>query len=289
MRGVNKLSWAVVLTGAASLAGAADVIYDSKGFEEFEGFIFDDEEQDGWTSTGVFPITWSGPPSKGEKSIMLRVFMAEHELSGMERDTADLLAAGYLRMTISFDIYRPRPAADWFPVLEWGLRDQGNPSFGGQWPLDAPLTSRTYPFLDEYDPFTNDPSVDTVVDTWATLQLRWDFQAGMAFGYYDGVLVTEKPIEDFDSFGGFWIVGQHGGGTPDLFTTEYVWIDNFVITADRGECYPDCDGSAGLDLFDFLCFVNAFDAGDPYADCEANGVTDLFDFLCFVNAFNEGC
>jgi hypothetical protein len=54
-------------------------------------------------------------------------------------------------------------------------------------------------------------------------------------------------------------------------------------------CHSDCDESGTLDLFDFLCFTNAFNAGDAYADCTGDGPLDLFDFLCFVNAFNEGC
>ncbi|MFG0284026.1 MAG: right-handed parallel beta-helix repeat-containing protein [Phycisphaerales bacterium JB039] len=54
-------------------------------------------------------------------------------------------------------------------------------------------------------------------------------------------------------------------------------------------CYPDCDGSGELDLFDFLCFQNAFAAGDPYADCDGSGALDLFDFLCFQNEFATGC
>jgi hypothetical protein len=35
--------------------------------------------------------------------------------------------------------------------------------------------------------------------------------------------------------------------------------------------------------------VNGFNAGDPAADCDGNDGLDLFDFLCFVNAFNAGC
>jgi len=54
-------------------------------------------------------------------------------------------------------------------------------------------------------------------------------------------------------------------------------------------CYSDCDGTCSLDLFDFLCFVNAFNSEDPYSDCDGSGVFDLFDFLCFVNDFNKGC
>ncbi len=61
-------------------------------------------------------------------------------------------------------------------------------------------------------------------------------------------------------------------------------------------CYADCDQSTGpgiLDIFDFLCFGNAFDSGDPYAcDCDTStgpGVCDIFDFLCFGNAISAGC
>jgi len=30
-------------------------------------------------------------------------------------------------------------------------------------------------------------------------------------------------------------------------------------------------------------------AADAKADCDNNDVFELFDFLCFVNAFNAGC
>jgi hypothetical protein len=51
----------------------------------------------------------------------------------------------------------------------------------------------------------------------------------------------------------------------------------------------DCDGSGLLDLFDFLCYANAFNAGDPGAECDGDDGLSLFDFLCFVNLFNAGC
>jgi hypothetical protein len=56
-----------------------------------------------------------------------------------------------------------------------------------------------------------------------------------------------------------------------------------------GVCYADCDDSGSADLFDFLCFQNAFAAGSPLADCDESGALDLFDFLCFQNAFDAGC
>jgi hypothetical protein len=69
----------------------------------------------------------------------------------------------------------------------------------------------------------------------------------------------------------------------------FVMMDDMEVTFASGGCYPDCDGSGTLDLFDFLCFVNEFNSGNPYADCDGSGTLDLFDFLCFVNEFNNGC
>jgi hypothetical protein len=74
------------------------------------------------------------------------------------------------------------------------------------------------------------------------------------------------------------------GGRPSDFIARY--------NACPSECAADCDQSTGagnLDIFDFLCFVNAFNAGEAGADCTADGGLDIFDFLCFVNAFNGGC
>ena len=56
-----------------------------------------------------------------------------------------------------------------------------------------------------------------------------------------------------------------------------------------GSCYGDCDSNGALDIFDFLCFQNAFVAGDPYADCDGDGRWTLFDFVCFQTEFVAGC
>ncbi|MFG0284025.1 MAG: SBBP repeat-containing protein [Phycisphaerales bacterium JB039] len=74
------------------------------------------------------------------------------------------------------------------------------------------------------------------------------------------------------------LLGIPGAGAIDAAVAQF-----------RPACYPDCDGSGELDLFDFLCFQNAFASGDPYADCDGTGALDLFDFLCFQNEFATGC
>ena len=60
--------------------------------------------------------------------------------------------------------------------------------------------------------------------------------------------------------------------------------------------YADCDSSTGpgvLDIFDFLCFIDAFVRGLSYAcDCDTSTGPegcDIFDFLCFQQAFTTGC
>jgi len=57
-------------------------------------------------------------------------------------------------------------------------------------------------------------------------------------------------------------------------------------------CYADCSTSSGygtLDVFDFLCFQDAFTQGDMYADCDRSMTLDVFDFLCFQDSFMQGC
>lgn len=103
-----------------------------------------------------------------------------------------------------------------------------------------------------------------------------------------------------------------GGGVyeVDLTSGPTRGIDSFVVRIDDGvrpvvlmpeptlehTCPADCDHSTGigsLDIFDFLCFQNAYDAREPYA-CDCDKTTgprncDVFDFLCFQNGYAAGC
>ncbi len=84
---------------------------------------------------------------------------------------------------------------------------------------------------------------------------------------------------------GFALIGAQGADGPggELSGLAY----SFELNC--GPCYADCDGARGLDLFDYLCFINAFNSAEEYADCDGNSEFDLFDFLCYTNAFNAGC
>ena len=98
------------------------------------------------------------------------------------------------------------------------------------------------------------------------------------------------------------IVSPAPGVFPDIIitmTSEQIRCDKWTIrlnaSVDERDCYADCDHSTGrgvLDIFDFLCFQNAFAAGRPYAcDCDETPpeTCDVFDFLCFQNQYSEGC
>ncbi|MCA9278056.1 MAG: hypothetical protein H6815_04620 [Phycisphaeraceae bacterium] len=65
-------------------------------------------------------------------------------------------------------------------------------------------------------------------------------------------------------------------------------LNAFLLKLNQS-CYPDCNGSGSLNIFDYICFGNAFGAGEPYADCDGNGSLNTFDYICFGNAYTVGC
>ena len=84
--------------------------------------------------------------------------------------------------------------------------------------------------------------------------------------------------------------------SPDIaVTVQDTDVTSVILNLNTG-CYADCDQSTGvgiLDVFDFLCFQDAFVTGNPYAcDCDTStgpGICDIFDFLCFQDAFVASC
>ncbi|MCA9279995.1 MAG: trypsin-like serine protease [Phycisphaeraceae bacterium] len=54
-------------------------------------------------------------------------------------------------------------------------------------------------------------------------------------------------------------------------------------------CYADCDGNTTLNVFDYICFGNAYASGGTYADCDNSGSLNVFDYICFGNAYAAGC
>jgi hypothetical protein len=125
------------------------------------------------------------------------------------------------------------------------------------------------------------------LETTRQLHVEWTLvtignQGNQAAG--PGTAIEVLMIDDND--------GNLANGTPHYGEICAAFgahgIDCPPITA----CYPDCDTSTGagvLDVFDFLCFQDAFTSMDPYADCTGDTLFDVFDFLCFQDAFITGC
>jgi hypothetical protein len=78
-------------------------------------------------------------------------------------------------------------------------------------------------------------------------------------------------------------------GTKGVHANTFGNGGELILVDLGGGCYADCDGNSTLDVFDFLCFQDAFVNSDPYADCDGNSTLDIFDFLCFQDAFVAGC
>jgi hypothetical protein len=110
-------------------------------------------------------------------------------------------------------------------------------------------------------------------------------------GTYSGINVTfEADIAaGIDASNVAWFEIKNVKISPASLVGSLSFVSGTATITRVVVCYADCDESGSLDLFDFLCFTNAFNGGEPYADCDGSGGLDLFDFLCFTNAFNAGC
>jgi hypothetical protein len=111
------------------------------------------------------------------------------------------------------------------------------------------------------------------------------FDAGGAIGPS-----TQAGSSGADVISGLVTIGSRvmvAGETTGVFGgAAYGLLDAFVGAFG---CYADCDANGSLDVFDFLCFQDAFVSTAPYADCDGNSSFDVFDFLCFQDAFVTGC
>lgn len=54
-------------------------------------------------------------------------------------------------------------------------------------------------------------------------------------------------------------------------------------------CYADCDENGSLNVFDYICFGNAYSLNLAFADCDGNGALNIFDYICYGNAYSIGC
>jgi hypothetical protein len=217
--------------GAALLlavSASADIVYDSNGFEDPPFVLGPLNGQDGWYGEGggggIEPMVVTHPdPVIGDQAVRLEVPDEGGAYSYMDMAIPDILAQGYTQVTVSFDIYRQTD--DWISNLWWWWFDAGTPTYGLQWDEGQgyPHPGATYPFG------WDGVGTPTILDRYVTLEMIWDFDAGVATGYYDGNLVTTVGISDIETLTGWAIQLGHDedtGSGPDV-----AWIDNFAITA----------------------------------------------------------
>lgn len=79
-------------------------------------------------------------------------------------------------------------------------------------------------------------------------------------------------------------------GDLDALTSSQTQLHVNLADCDASpDCYADCDQNGVLNIFDYICYGNAFASSGAYADCDGNGVVDKFDYICFGNAYAAGC
>ncbi|MCA9278028.1 MAG: LamG domain-containing protein [Phycisphaeraceae bacterium] len=87
-------------------------------------------------------------------------------------------------------------------------------------------------------------------------------------GFVDDVQVYDEALCSYDID---WLFNHPGEPLPEVV------------------CYADCNNSCSLDIFDYICFGNAYAASTSYADCDGSGSLNIFDYICFGNAYAAGC
>jgi len=106
---------------------------------------------------------------------------------------------------------------------------------------------------------------------------------GLAFDD-NGVAYAANTTDD-----SLYTIDLTTGATTIIGPNSTLFAKGLAFELSGTTCYPDCTGEGTLDIFDFLCFQDAFVQMAGYADCDGNTVYDIFDFLCFQDAFVTGC
>lgn len=207
------------LASATLVAGAGALTY----FQDFEGMSQGElDGQGGWvgyTSGGNTPQVVD---YFGNQVVLLETPDVSGTFSVMELAVDDLVALGYTKVTVTFDILRRDLDVSLVQNLWWYWFDTGTPTYGLQWDQG----SQTMPF--GFNP--NSSATPTIFNRFVTLKQEWDLGTGLAQSWYDGNPVdVDYPITGIAELTGWAIYLAHDAATGTGRAEAY--IDNFSIEA----------------------------------------------------------
>lgn len=248
------------------------------------------ESAQGVLGNGAGEYFFAGQTKDGEVRRGLVVF----GLAGAIPEDATIVSVA-LTLTMTKSMSGDRPVSIHRVLRDWGEGASNAVGEEGQGAPTAPGDATwIHSFYDSdfWDApggdFAEDPSAVRLVGdkgtyTWeSTAQMVADAQSWLAGADQNfGWIIVGKESETFTTKR-FNSRENADEATRPLLTVEF----------QPAPCPADCDHSTGagvLDLFDFLCFQNAFAGADPAADCTGDGVLDLLDFQCFAGVFDAGC
>jgi hypothetical protein len=165
-------------------------------------------------------------PVEGTKAVRMEINDTQGETSYVDWPTADLVAAGYKIITVSYDIYRPAPLPGFKAQnFWWWWFDSGTPTYGLQWDI-AFANGGTLPFGFE----AGAQSVPTVYGTWTPLVQVWDLVGHKATSYYNGQRVDAGFwVHDIATLTGWGLSLSHDAATGASGGPTLVFIDNFTV------------------------------------------------------------
>ncbi|MCA9278609.1 MAG: hypothetical protein R3B58_03430 [Phycisphaerales bacterium] len=122
-----------------------------------------------------------------------------------------------------------------------------------------------------------------------------DFENKAAHGWFDfdfNSLVYSTSVHK--NFGPLWSQNYAvANPTINVYDQTFALGGFQTVTGTpftiESACYPDCDNTGTLNIFDYICFGNAYTSGEQYADCNGDGQFNVFDYICFGNAYAAGC
>ena len=188
-------------------------------------------------ATGYVPVVDIDPYISNNKAVKLEVGPTVGDGSWMWLDLDDAIDTSvHTTVTVKFDIRRD--TIDGLQQLVFGWVDEsdnwltnGSDTLAGV--QDSYGPDQIFPFL-WYDYATFHANTD--YSDYATLEITWDFEANVAYAYYDGTLVTDADgnttaaiTQEVDFLYGFDISLNTVNTDATYGGEDIVWIDNFQI------------------------------------------------------------
>jgi hypothetical protein len=225
----NLILFAVLVFAVCAPARAADIIFDSGGFEAYApGSV---AGQNGWQNDDFDPLqpntlaTVAAAPLGHGQAL---AFENTGATESSETVTFGNLVGAYSYAVVSFDVLREGAGANntlWFSSSGSASTGYYGLAQGGAAPGVLPVGF-----------FATGAAVPVAPSQWMNVRLEYDLVNGLASGTVDGALVASNVnVGTSPVFSGWNFTDQALGASGG----ERVFVDNLTVTAGSGSAIPE--------------------------------------------------